>query len=251
MSLNLTTPVSTTFLDLTHASLPTLARDHTILVWVRPQTFSSPVSSIWDLGDGSPEERWGLRTRGTDEYEMSGWSESQSPAGGPGLGGVNATPTTVDTWTSIVLGMDTYTARWVSINGETNTNNQSFASFIPTVVSPSTLRLGVDLVDGRLWDGYIAELCIWNRILTDAEQQSLYISPEVGRLPTEVATGNVVLYVPLTNSITATVGQNLVENGAIAWDAAVHPTIQSAATDLFVDTSGRLIIDSNGDLRLI
>ena len=250
MSLDLTTPTDAKWLSLTHASVPTLATNMTVAFWARTQAWTASVGHIYEFGEpaGSPEANWGMRTRATDQYEMSGGDGTGAPALT-----TTASPTTLNLWTLIVAGYDTTFSRYITINGETNTNNTSSTSFNPVPATPNKIVIGadIDITSGFRYDGYIAEWCVWNKLLTDAEQQSLYVSSETGVYPNQVAAGNIIHYVPLISAVTATVGQDFVDNGTVSWASGVHPTMQNIASDMVITTSGAVVVDSSGNLLII
>lgn len=221
MSWDATSPATTDYLNATFSGVPK-THGFTIAYWFRQQP-NTDLLTIWMLGDpATAGDHCGARYRSTGtKMQAMGWDGSSVPNLEAAVSG-----TLLDVWHLWIWGWDTSTARWMIQNGGSKTSSTQPYTFVDPAAN-GTITLGTEPGETRLMDGYLAEFCIWDTLLSDAQAASLYVSSETGVYPNQVATGNVVGYWPLVSNATATVGTNLTENGTITYASGTHPTMQN------------------------
>lgn len=172
-------------------------------------------------------------------YRGSATDAARCTQNGTG-GGANSNDTsntmTDGNWHHVVCGFSA-ADRYVMLDGDWANRGSSTAS--RTTTAPDTLSLLATDGGGTRFNGYLAEVCWWNTLLSQTDAESLYTSSETGVAPETVSSANVASNWPLTTTTTVndqTSTKHLTNNGTGTF-SATHPTITgrggSTATPLY------------------
>lgn len=226
MSWDTTTPSVSNYLSANYSGIPK-TYPFTVALWLNLQP-NTDLQVSWTLGDTATDgDHIGMRYRssGTKQQAM-GWDGTRGP------GNERVVPgTLLGTWHLLVYVGTSSTDRDLQIDDDTIDTNTLAYTFVDPATN-GTLYLGVDLNDSWLWDGYTGYAVVYDRALTQAEWQSLYVSSEKGVHPAHVAEDAIIGVWPLVDDekVAYGLGTDLTKTGSIAWDANENPTIINRIT---------------------
>lgn len=148
-----------------------------------------------------------------------------------------------DTWVPVVITMASSTDRDIYIEDSTNTAGGSLARLLENLDS---FRLGRLMTAIGGFEGKIAEVALFNKVLLSGEIDALQTSAETGPAPNTVASADCIAYWPLaTDQATHTdqsgnSGPSMTEQNTPTFDSD-HPTIISGA-----NVTGVPLVDIEG-----
>lgn len=142
-------------------------------------------------------------------------------------------------WHLITIVAAAVDDRIIVLDGDYTNRGSGTGSRTPT--APDTLHFMASDGASSLVDGHIAEVCWWDKALSQAEIESLWASSETGPAPETVGSGNVIANWPLLTITTLndqTGTNHLTNNDSDITFVAEHPTITGrGAAASFVGTS--------------
>lgn len=187
----------------------------TIVAWIKPTTGLSNREVARKSSGGS--DNWILRHASSDRLDCFYWDNTNIRR----HQGVTNSIVASNTWGMVAMG----------ITGNDLTKiylNSSNISQSPSTLSSASRGLAGDLIIGNdgsntstyVFSGYIAELSVWDILLSAAEISSL----AGGANPQSIQLANLKFYAPLKTSLVATIG-SLTGTATNASQDSDHPTI--------------------------
>lgn len=194
----------------------------TVAFWIKTDDNTSD-QMIMDyfLGSDAANHRYESMYRGAvDDVARC----VQNGSGGGASTNDSSNAMTDGNWHHVVCGFSA-SDRYVMLDGDWANRGTSTAS--RTTTAPDTLHFLATDGGGSRFNGYLAEICWWNTLLSQTDAESLYTSSETGVAPETVQSANVAANWPLLTTTTVndqTGSKHLTNNGSMTF-SATHPTI--------------------------
>lgn len=195
----------------------------TISMWLKASALTTDMYVI-DIDDDTDSSFFRGYIRGTSTGQVRA---QKSASGGSQANATGEDFPDTTTWHHVLFSSASTTDLISVLDGD-YTNRGTNAGSI-TMSDLDTLNLFSNSAGGSRYNGMMADVCIWDKALSQSEIESLWTSSETGPAANTVAVANVVAYYPMTAATTVNdqVGTyHLTNNGSnITFSDADNPTI--------------------------